>query len=110
MNFPFGNFYASHSGRTPAPTNYPPNFYLHEPCSYCSNPYHSSSNCLSWGQFSNFSHEQVNTNSSILGFESNWSNHSDFSWQAHSTGNYASQFHELHLYEYSQFDNPSSIP
>jgi hypothetical protein len=44
----FNNFSAQHvspSGRTPAPTNYTPNFYPHGPCSYYFNPYHSSSNC-----------------------------------------------------------------
>ena len=62
MNFyDFNNFSvqnASLNCRTPAPTTYPQNFYPHEPCSYCSNPYHCSSNCPSWGQLSNFSYEQ----------------------------------------------------
>jgi hypothetical protein len=95
----YNNFFAQHvslSGRTPASTNYTHNFYLHKPCSYCSNPYHSSSNCPSWGQGSNFSCKQMNTNFSSPGFESNsnfynpdWSNHFDFSWKTQSTGNYA---------------------
>jgi hypothetical protein len=59
----------------------------------------------------------MNTSFSNQGFESNsniytpgWSNHFDFSWQAHATRNYAPQFHDLHHSEYSQFNNPSSIP
>jgi hypothetical protein len=71
MNFPLGNFYVSHSGRMPKSTNYPKKFYSHGSCSYCSNPYHSSGNCLSWGQFSNFSHEQMNINFSSSGSELN---------------------------------------
>jgi hypothetical protein len=53
----YSNFSTQHalpSGRTPAPTNYPYSFIPHEPCSYCSDPYHSASNCPSWGQFYNF--------------------------------------------------------
>jgi hypothetical protein len=71
MNFPFGNFYASHSGRMPNPTNYLQNFHSHGQCSYCFNPYHSYGNCPSWGQFYNFSHEQMNTNFSSPGSKSN---------------------------------------
>jgi hypothetical protein len=41
MNFLVGNFYASHSGRMPNPTNYLQNFHPYGLCSYCSNPYHS---------------------------------------------------------------------
>jgi hypothetical protein len=59
----------------------------------------------------------MNTSFSSLKFDSNFnfynlglSNYSDFLWQAHATGNYAPQFHELHHPEYSQFDNQSSIP
>jgi hypothetical protein len=99
MNFPFDDFnnffvqHASHCCRAPAPTNYPQNFHPHELCLYCSNPYHSSSNCPSWGQFSNFSYEQMNINFSSPGFESNsnfynpdWNNHS-VDWVQHdSTG------------------------
>jgi hypothetical protein len=118
MNFSFdnyGNFYAQHtslSGRTPAPTNYPHNFYPHKPCSYCSNPYHNSSNCSSWGQLSNFSYEPLNINFSSPGFESNsnfynsdWSNHFDFSWQAQATENYTPQYHELHHPKYCSITN-----
>jgi hypothetical protein len=103
MNFPFGNFYASQSGRMPTPTKYLQNFHPHGPCSYCSNPCHSSGNCPSWGQYSNFSYEQMNTNFLSPGSESNsnfytpnWSKHSNFSWQAHATGNCAPQVDELH--------------
>jgi hypothetical protein len=82
MSLSFNNFDVSLSYRTPNPTN----FYPHEPCSRCSSPYHSLGDCLYWEQFSNFSHEQMNTNFFSYGFESNsnfynpdWSNHSDFS-------------------------------
>jgi hypothetical protein len=81
------------------------------PCSYYSNLYHSSNNCLSYGQVCNFSYEQMNINVSSLGFESNlnfynldWSNHTDFSWQAQVMRNCAPQFHELHHTEYPQFE------
>ena len=117
MNFPVGNFYASHSGRMPNPTKYLQNFHPHRPCSYCFSPCHSFDNCPSWGQYSNFSHEQMNINFFSPGSESNfnfytpdWSNHSNFSWQAHATGNYAPQVDELHHPEYSQFDNQVPIP
>jgi exonuclease VII small subunit len=67
--------------------------------------------------FSFFSYRNMNTNFSSRGFESNsnfytsdWSNHSDFSWQAHVMGNYAPQSYGLHHLEYPQFDNPSSNP
>ena len=116
MNFLFGNFYASHSGRMSKSTNYLQNFHPHRPCSNCSNPYHSSSNCPSWRQFSNSSLEQMNINFTSSRFESNsniytpdWSMHSDFSGQAHAIGNYAPQFHELHHSKYSLFNNSSSI-
>jgi uncharacterized coiled-coil protein SlyX len=118
MNFSFDDFnnfsvqHTSHSCRAPAPTNYPQNFHRHGPCSYCSNPYHSSSGCPSSGQLSNFSYEHMNTNFSSLGFDSNsnvynsnWRNHPDFSWQAQAMRNYAPQYHELHHLEYSQFEN-----
>jgi hypothetical protein len=101
----YSNFSAQHaspSGRTPAPTNYPYSFNPQEPCSYCSDPYHSASNCPSWGQFYNFLYEQMNTNFSNPKFDSNsnfyhldWSNHSNFSWQALP-------------WEYPQFDDQSS--
>jgi hypothetical protein len=100
MNFPFDNFYASHSSRMPKSTNYPHYFHPYGPCSYCSNPYHSSGNCPTWD---NFSLEQININFSSSGSELNsnfytpdWSNHFDLSWQAHATGNYAPQFYGLH--------------
>jgi hypothetical protein len=88
------------------------NCYPYGPCSYCSNPYHSSSNCPTWGQFCNFSHERMNINVSNPRFESNsnfynpdWSNHLDFMWQAQAMGNCAPQFYELHHPEYPQFEN-----
>ena len=59
----------------------------------------------------------MNTNFSSQKFESHfkfytsdWSNHYDFLWQAHATGNYAPQSYGLHHLEYLQFDNPSSNP
>ena len=48
-------------------------------------------------------------NQTPIFYTPDWSCHSDFSGQAHATGNNASQFHELHHSEYSQFDNSSSI-
>jgi hypothetical protein len=81
MSLSFYNFNVSPSCRTLNPTN----FYPYEPCSHCSSLYHSLGDCPHWGQFSNFSHEQMNANFSSLGFESNsnfynldWSNHFDF--------------------------------
>jgi hypothetical protein len=59
------------SCRTTAPINSSHHFNPHEPCSYCSNPHHQVGNCPSFGQFSNFSYEQMNTNFSSSGFESN---------------------------------------
>jgi hypothetical protein len=108
MSLPFDYFNVSSSGRTPNPTN----FYLHEPFSHCSSPYHSFGDCPHWGQFSNFSNEQLNTSFSSPGFKSNsnfynpdWSNHSDFSWHDHATENFAPQVDELHHPEYPQFNN-----
>ena len=106
MSLPFDYFNVS-----------PTTLHPHEPCSHCSSPYHSLSDCPHWGQFSNFSYEQLNTNFSSPGFESNsnfhnsdWSNHSDFSWQSHSMENYAPQFDGLHHSKYPQFDNHFSNP
>ena len=117
MNFPFGDFNVSPSYRTPTLTNYSHIFNPHESCSYYSNPYHQVENCPSFEQFFNFSYEQMNTDFSSLGFESNlnfynldWSNHSDFTWQAYATRNYAPQVNEMHNIEYSQFDNQFSTP
>jgi hypothetical protein len=59
----------------------------------------------------------MNTNFSSPGFDSNsnfynqdWSNYSNFSWQAQAMGNCATQFQELHHSEYLQFDDQSSHP
>ena len=94
------------------PTHFSDTYTPHKSCSYCSNPYHSDNNCPSWRQFSNFSYEQMNTSFSNLGRDSNsnfynpdWSNQFDFSWSAHTTGNYALQFQELHHSDYLQFDH-----
>jgi hypothetical protein len=88
------------------------NCHPYGPCSYCSDPYHSASNCPSLRQFCNFSYEQMNINFSNSGFNSNsnfynprWSNHPDFSWQAQAMENCAPQFQELHHPEYLQFEN-----
>jgi hypothetical protein len=121
MNFPFDDFnnfsvqHASHSCRVLVAINYPQIFHSHGPCSYCSNPYHSSSNFSSWGQRSNFLDEQMNINFSCLRFEldsnfynQDWSNHSDFSWQAQAMENYAPQCHDQYHLEYLQFDSQSS--
>jgi hypothetical protein len=90
----------------------PTTLHPHEPCSHCSSPYHSLGDCPHWGQFSDFSNEQLNTSFSSPGFESNsnfynpdWSNHSNFSWHDHATENFAPQVDELHFPEYTQFDN-----
>ena len=95
MNFPFSNFNASPSCKTPAPTNYSHILKPHELCSYYSNPHYQVENCLSYGQFFNFSYEQMNTS---------------FSWQAHVMENFVPQDYELHHSDYLQFDNPSSNP
>jgi hypothetical protein len=59
----------------------------------------------------------MNTSFSSPGFESDsnfynldWSNHSDLSWHAHATRNFALQSDGLHHPEYPQSDNPFSIP
>jgi hypothetical protein len=105
MSLPFDYFNVS-----------PTTLHPHEPCSHCSSPYHSLGDCPHWGQFSNFSNEQLNTSFSSPGFESNsnfynpdWSNHSDFSWHDHATKNFAPQVDELHFLEYPQFDNHFSF-
>ena len=99
------------------PTHFSHTYTPHKPCSYCSNPYHSDNDCPSWGQFSNFSYEQMNTSFSSPGCDSNsnfynpnWSNQSDFSWQAQTTGNYAPQFQEVHHSDYPQFDHQAQPP
>jgi hypothetical protein len=99
------------------PTHFSHTYTPHKPCSYCSNPYHSDNNCPSWGQFSNFSYEQMNISFSNPGYDSNsnfynpdWSNQFDFSWLAQTTGNYASQFQELHHSDYPQFNHQAEPP
>jgi hypothetical protein len=101
MSLPFDYFSVS-----------PTTMYPHEPCSHCSNPYHSSDDCPHWGQFSEFSNEQLNTSFSSPGFQSNsnfynsdWSNNSDFSWHNYATENFAPQVDELYHPEYPQFNN-----
>jgi hypothetical protein len=112
MSLPFINFDVSPSSRTSNPTNYP-----HELCLACSSPFHNAGDCPHWGLFTNFSCGQLNTNFSDQGFEShsnsytpNRNNHSDVSWFAHATGNYALQSDELHHPEYLQFNDHSSMP
>jgi hypothetical protein len=109
-------FYQFKAARS-TPTHFSHTYTPHKPCSYCSNPYHCSSNCPSWGQFSNSSHEQMNTSFSNPGCYSNfnfynpdWSNQSDFSWQVQTTGNYAPQFQEVHHSDYPQFDHQAQSP
>jgi hypothetical protein len=96
-------FYQFKAARS-SPTHFSHTYIPHKTCSYCFNPYHSDNNCSSWGQFSNFSYEYMNTSFSNPGCDSNsnfynlnWSNQSNFSWLVQSTGNYAPQFQELHL-------------
>ena len=103
MSLPFSNFNVFPSHRTSNSTNLHP----YELCLGCSSPYNSSSDCPHWGQFTNFSYGQLNTNFSDQGFEShsnsytpNRDNHSDVSWYAHALGNYAFQPDELHHPEY----------
>jgi hypothetical protein len=109
----FYQFKAARSTPTHSSYTYTP----HKSCSYCSNPYHCSSNCPSWGQLSNFSYGQMNTSFSYLGCDSNsnfynpnWNNQSDFSWPAQTIGNYAPQFQELHHSDYPQFDHQAQPP
>jgi hypothetical protein len=104
-------FYQFKAARS-TPTHFSHTYTPHKSCSYCSNPYHCSSNCPSKGQLSNFSYEQMNTSFSNPGCDSNsnfynpdWSNQSDFSWSAQTIGNYAPQFQELHHSDYPQFDH-----
>jgi hypothetical protein len=56
----------------------------------------------------NFSSPGFEPNSNFYNLD--WSNHSNFSWQAQVTGDYAPQYHELHHPEYLQFDDQSSHP
>jgi hypothetical protein len=117
MSLPFDNFSVSPSSRAPTPPSYPKYLHPDELCLGCSSPYHNFGDCPHWGQFTNFSYGQLNTNFSSQGFEShsnsytpNQDNHSDVLWYAHVTGNYAPQVDELHHLEYPQFDNPFFDP
>jgi hypothetical protein len=99
------------------PTHFSHTYTPHKPCSYYSNPYHSDNSCPSWGQFSNFSYEQMNNSFSNPGCDSNsnfynpdWCNHFDFSWSTQTTGNYAPQFQELHHSDYPHFDYQAQPP
>jgi hypothetical protein len=109
-------FYQFKAARS-TPTHFSHTYTPHKSCSYCSNPYHCSSNCPSWGQFSNSSYEQMNISFSYPGcdsnsnfYNSNWSNQSDFSWSAQTIGNYAPQFQELHHSDYPQFGHQAHPP
>jgi hypothetical protein len=113
MSPPFRNFNVSPSHRSSNPTNLHP----HELCLGCSSPYHSSSDCPHWGQFTNFSYGQLNANFFDQGFEShsnfyipNQDNHSDVLWYAHASGNYALQLNELHHPKYPHLNTHSSMP
>jgi hypothetical protein len=95
----------------------PKNLHSYELCLGCSSPYHNSSDCPHWGQFSNFSYGQLNTNFFGQGFEShsnshtpNGDNHFEVSWYAHASGNYALHPEELHHPEILQFNTHSSMP
>ena len=103
MSLPFINFNVSPSCRTSNPTNVHP----HELCLACFSPYHNAGDRPHWGQFTNFSYGQLNTNFSDQGFESqsnsytlNRNNYSDVLWFAHVMGNYALLSDELHHPEY----------
>jgi hypothetical protein len=113
MSFPFINFNVFHSCRTSNLTTMHP----HELCLGCSSPYHNFGDCPHWGQFTNLPCGQLNTNFSDQGFElhsnsytPNQNNHSDVSWYALASGNYALQPDELHHHEYPQFNSDSSMP
>ena len=54
----------------------------------------------------NFSNPGLELNSNF--YNPDWSNHPDFSWEAHATENYAPQVDELHHPGYPQFDNQFS--
>jgi hypothetical protein len=89
------------------PTHFFHTYTPHKLCSYCSNPCHSDNNCPSWEKFSNFSYEQMNISFSNLECDLNsnfynldWSNKSNFSWSAQTTGNYDPQFQELYHSDY----------
>ena len=104
MSLPFNYFDVFPSCRTSNPTNVHP----HELYLVCSSPYHNAGDCPHWGQFTNFSYEQLNTDFSDRGFEShsnsytlNQNNHYDVSWYALASGNYALQLDELPHPEYS---------
>jgi hypothetical protein len=56
----------------------------------------------------NFSNSGFKLNSNF--YTPDWSNHYDFSWQAHAMGNYALQSYGLHHSKYPQSDNSSSNP
>ena len=112
MSLPFINFNVSPSCRTSNPTNLRP----HELCLACSSPYHNAGDSPHWGQFTNFLYEQPNTNFSDQRFEShsnsyipNQNNHSNVSWYALASGNYALQSDEQHHPEYLQFNTHSSM-
>ena len=84
------------------------------PCSYCNSPYHDVRNCLTTGQFSNYSYEHMNRPFSKprndLYFDSYnpaWSNQSNLLWQAQDPKKYAPQCHELHHQSYLQFNDQS---
>jgi hypothetical protein len=113
MSLLFDNYDVSPSCRTQNPTNLHP----HKLCLGCSSPHHNSGDCPHWGQFTNFSYGQLNTNFSYEGFESrsnsytpNRNNHSDVSGYAHTSRNYALQSNGLHHFEYPQFNSHSSMP
>jgi hypothetical protein len=113
MSLSFDNFDISPSCRTPKPINFPKHLHPHELCLSC-----SSLHCPHWGQVSSFSYgQQLNTNFSGQGFEShsnsytsNRDSHSNVSWYAHASENYALQPDELHHLEYPQFNTHSSMP
>jgi hypothetical protein len=56
----------------------------------------------------NFSSPEFDSNSNF--YNSDYSNHPDFSWQAQAIGNFAPQFQELHHSDFPKFDNQSSHP
>jgi hypothetical protein len=77
-------------------------------------PYHHVGDCLTAGQFFNYSYEHMNTLFSRPrnepysdSYNPTWSNQSNISWQAQAPKNYVSQFHELYHQGYPQFNDQS---
>jgi hypothetical protein len=89
----------------------------HGPCSYCYSPYHHVKDCLTAGQFSNYSYEHMNTQFSRPrndpysdSYDPGWSNQSNILWQSQAPENYAPHFDELYHQSYMQFNDQVAYP